>query len=279
MIELARSDLPLAARIVTTAPDVATSTNLGGWVSQRGVFGMASRADPLRANQIPSMQRWDVSPRGQHIELGIAENNLFLMLAGTTCSCPGVRPCRLDPSNDARRPTRFPCPRTPLALGLSGSLFGQRLLPVGTLYDPFISRGLDALNYACYQDARFMLVATPSGITLAPEGGAHQSIYTPSIGMGQPNLTYYEPAFGDELAVIMREGFGTAPLFSTLCVGIGLIPGRRSRGRAPTADLMQRPAPLGSSVYLRLSTRPLAQPERTLTPELTQAIIDVRVSV
>ena len=96
----------------------------------------------------------------------------------------------------------------PTALGLAAPLFGQRLLPVGTLYDPFISRGLDALNYACYQDARFLLVATPSGITLAPEGGAHQSIYTPSIGMGQPNLVYYEPAFGDELAVILREAFG-----------------------------------------------------------------------
>lgn len=94
------------------------------------------------------------------------------------------------------------------ALGLSAPLFGQRLLPIGTLYDPFISRGLDALNYACYQDARFLLVATPSGITLAPEGGAHQSIYTPSIGMGQPNLTYYEPAYADELAVTMREAFG-----------------------------------------------------------------------
>jgi len=82
MTDLARSDTPLAARIVTTAPDVATSTNLGGWVSQRGVFGRATRPDALRANQVVSMQKWDVSPRGQHIELGIAENNLFLMLAG-----------------------------------------------------------------------------------------------------------------------------------------------------------------------------------------------------
>ena len=55
-------------------------------------------------------------------------------------------------------------------------LFGERLLPVGTLYDPFIARGLDALNYACYQDSRFLLVATPSGVSLAGEGGAHQSI-------------------------------------------------------------------------------------------------------
>ena len=93
------------------------------------------------------------------------------------------------------------------ALGLSHSLYGERLLPVGTLYDPFIARGLDALNYACYQDARFIVVATPSGITLAPEGGAHQSIGTPLIGMAQDGLAAFEPAYVDELAVIMEWAF------------------------------------------------------------------------
>ena len=122
--------------------------------------------------------------------------------------------------------------------------FGQRLLPVGTLYDPFINRGLDALNYACYQDARFMLVATPSGITLAPEGGAHQSIHTPLIGMAQDKLAYFEPAFVDELATIMRWGF----------------------------DHMQQPD--GGSVYLRLSTRPIDQPDRAPTPDWTDAVLN-----
>jgi pyruvate dehydrogenase E1 component len=107
----------------------------------------------FRELKVVSAQLWRKTPRGQHIELGIAENNLFIQLA---------------------------------ALGLSHELFGTRLLPIGTLYDPFIARGLDALNYACYQDARFMIVATPSGVTLAPEGGAHQSIHTPLIGIGQP---------------------------------------------------------------------------------------------
>jgi pyruvate dehydrogenase E1 component len=140
-------------------------------------------------------------PGGQHVELGIAENNLFLLLA---------------------------------ALGLSEPLFGARLLPVGTLYDPFISRGLDALNYACYQGARFMLVGTPSGITLAPEGGAHQSVITPLIGISQDGLSAFEPAFADELAAIMDWGF---------------------------AHLQ---AEDGGSVYLRLSTRPIAQPRRDM---------------
>ena len=131
-------------------------------------------ADLFKREKIPSTFAWDFSPEGQHIELGIAEMNLFILLS---------------------------------ALGLSHHINGERLLPIGTLYDPFIQRGLDALNYACYQDARFMVVATPSGVTLAPEGGAHQSISTPLIGMGQPGLSSFEPAFVDELAVIMRWGF------------------------------------------------------------------------
>ncbi len=195
--DLARSDTQLADRIVTTSPDVTVSTNLGGWVNQRGIFSRDEQSDVFREANIASAQKWVMSKAGQHIELGIAENNLFLMLA---------------------------------ALGLSHSLFGERLLPIGTLYDPFIARGLDALNYAAYQDARFMVVATPSGITLGPEGGAHQSIGTPLIGMAQPGLTYFEPAFVRELAEIMRWAFG----------------------------YMQ--ADNGGAVYLRLSTRNLAQP-------------------
>lgn len=208
--ELARSETKLAERIVTTSPDVTVSTNLGAWVNRRGLFAVAEKVDLFRKEKIPSTFAWDYSPKGQHMELGIAEMNLFIMLS---------------------------------ALGLSHAINGERLLPVGTLYDPFIERGLDALNYACYQDARFMVAATPSGITLAPEGGAHQSIATPLIGMAQDGLASFEPAFVDELAVIMRWGF----------------------------DHMQRDAD-GGSVYLRLSTRTLDQPQRTMTPELESDI-------
>ncbi len=199
MNEIGRGDSDLAARIVTASPDVTVSTNLGAWVNQRGIFDRITRNDTFQDENVLSPLKWSMSDAGQHFEFGIAENNLFLFLA---------------------------------AAGLSGPLFGERLLPVGTLYDPFIMRGLDALNYACYQDARFMVVATPSGITLAPEGGAHQSILTPLIGMGLEKLASYEPAFVDELAAIMLWGFE----------------------HMQTAD--------GGSVYLRLSTRPIAQPER-----------------
>ena len=168
--ELARGTTPLAARIVTTSPDVTVSTSLGPWVNRRGLFARESLADTFKSERIPSTFNWEFSPKGQHLELGIAEMNLFIALS---------------------------------ALGLSHSINGERLLPIGTLYDPFIARGLDALNYACYQDARFILVATPSGITLAPEGGAHQSIAEPLIGMAQDGLAAFEPAFVDELSVIL----------------------------------------------------------------------------
>jgi pyruvate dehydrogenase E1 component len=129
------------------------------------------------------------------------------------------------------------------ALGLSEPLFGERLLPIGTVYDPFVNRGLDALIYACYQDARFMLAATPSGITLAPEGGAHQSINTPLIGMSVPGLASFEPAFADELAVLVEWGI----------------------------QHMQRRD--GGAVYLRLSTRTVDQPERAMGAELAAEVI------
>jgi pyruvate dehydrogenase E1 component len=161
LLDLSKAGGALADRIVTTSPDVTVSTNLGAWVNQRGLFRRRDMADVFAQAKIASAQKWSGTNKGQHIELGIAENNLFLMLG---------------------------------AMGLAGDMFGTRLFPVGTLYDPFIARGLDALNYACYQDARFLLVATPSGITLGPEGGAHQSINPPLIALGQPGLRHYEPS-------------------------------------------------------------------------------------
>lgn len=222
---LAAGGSELADRILTSSPDVTVSTNLGPWVNRRGLFGTQSRADTFREEHVPSMQKWAFSPEGQHIELGISENNLFLLLG---------------------------------AAGLAHSLFGERLLPVGTVYDPFISRGLDALNYACYQDARFLLVGTPSGVTLAPEGGAHQSIAEPLIGMAQDRLAAFEPAFLDELSVIVdwafdymqRDGEGD--------------PDERTWLRDET----------GGSVYLRLSTRPLEQPTRRADEAFRRGVID-----
>ena len=207
--QIGRSDTELANRIVTVSPDVAVSTSLGPWVNRRGIFGRSEHADIFAEENVVSMQKWSTSPAGQHVELGIAETNLFLQLS---------------------------------AFGLADSMFGARLIPIGTVYDPFIRRGLDAMHYGCYQDARFLLVATPSGIALAPEGGAHQSMETPLITLAQPGLVAFEPAYVDELVEIMGWGF----------------------------EYLQ--AEDGGSVALRLSTRRIGQPKRVLDTETRTAI-------
>jgi pyruvate dehydrogenase E1 component len=183
----------VAARLVTTSPDVSVSTNLGGWINKMGVFSPVEQRDFLGVDRL---LRWRQEPAGHHLELGISEMNLFLTLH---------------------------------ALGLGHELHGEHLLPVGTVYDPFVCRGLDALIYALYNGARFVVVGTPSGISLAPEGGAHQSTITASIGMELPGLTLAEPAYAVALDWLLCDGL------------------------ARLAD------PDGDSLYLRLSTRPLDQ--------------------
>jgi pyruvate dehydrogenase E1 component len=222
--EIGKDTGEFARRIVTASPDVTVSTNLGPWVNRRKLFARQAKADTFKSERIPSTFNWEFSPQGQHIELGIAENNLFTLLS---------------------------------ALGLSHAINGERLLPIGTLYDPFIARGLDALNYACYQDARFILVATPSGITLAGEGGAHQSIAEPLIGMAQDGLASFEPAFVDELAAIMAWALAYI---------------QKDGGEVSERNWLRDET--GGSVYLRLSTRPVEQIQRTMTDALRQAIVD-----
>ena len=184
---------PVAERIVTTSPDVSVSTNLGGWINKMGVFAPEDRPDFLGPDRL---LKWQESTTGRHVELGISEMNLFLALH---------------------------------AFGLSHELHGEQLLPIGTVYDPFVCRGLDALIYALYNDARFVVVGTPAGVTLAPEGGAHQSSITPSIGLELPGLTYAEPAYARAVDWLLCDG------------------------------LQRLGYPDGGSLYLRLSTRPIAQ--------------------
>ncbi len=180
-------------RIVTTAPDVSISTNLGGWINKKGVYAHREADDHGGANRL---LKWAPSPSGQHIELGISEMNLFMLLG---------------------------------QLGLSHDHHGQHLLPIGTVYDPFVLRGLDAFIYGLYNDAKFIVAGTPAGVTLAPEGGAHQSTITASVGAELPNLNYAEPAYATEVDWLMCDAID------------------------------QLSAPGGTSTYLRLSTRPIDQ--------------------
>jgi pyruvate dehydrogenase E1 component len=201
LVSLSR-DEALAPYLVMSAPDVATSTNLAGFINRVGVFAPAER----RSWRDDPVLRWSEGPKGQHIELGISEMNLFLLLG---------------------------------QLGLAWDLSGQPLLPVGTVYDPFVCRGLDAFIYSVYSGARFLIAGTPSGVTLAPEGGAHQSTITPSIGLELPNVTFLEPAYATAVDWLVCDALG-----------------RIASGPAETTTAV--PAENGA-YYIRLSTRPLDQ--------------------
>lgn len=201
LVELAR-DEHIAPYLVTTAPDVATSTNLAGFINKTGVFAPTAQ----RSWTEDRMLRWTESPSGQHIELGISEMNLFLLLG---------------------------------QLGLSWDLSGQPLLPVGTVYDPFVLRGLDAFLYGTYSGSRFVVAGTPSGITLAPEGGAHQSTITASVGLELPGVTFVEPAYAATLDWLLCDALGQ--------IAAGGVPATTA---APAED---------RAYYFRLSTRPIDQ--------------------
>jgi pyruvate dehydrogenase E1 component len=181
--------------VVTVSPDVSSSTNLGGWVNKVGVWSAAERPDWF-ADDAETILHWREKPSGQHIELGIAEVNLVSLLG---------------------------------ELGATWSRHGRPLLPIGVLYDPFVERALEPWSYGIYAGGQSILVGTPSGVSLAPEGGAHQSIKTPSIGLEQPGCVSYEPAFALDTEWVLL------------------------------ASLARLGRPDGSSAYLRLSTRPVDQ--------------------
>jgi pyruvate dehydrogenase E1 component len=201
LVDLAR-DPAVAPYLVTTAPDVATSTNLAGFINKAGVFAPVEQPDYAG----DPVLKWTQTPQGQHIELGISEMNLFLLLG---------------------------------QLGLAWDLSAQPLLPVGTVYDPFVCRGLDAFIYGVYSGSRFVIAGTPSGVTLAPEGGAHQSTITASIGLELPGVTAIEPAYGQALDWLLCDALG-----------------RIASGPAPTTTA--GPAEDGA-YYFRLTTRPIDQ--------------------
>ena len=194
-VDLAHAAPDVAARVVSVSPDVGTSTNLGGWINRVGVWSIGDRVDWF-ADDTDTLVRWRESEHGQHIELGIAEGNLVGLLG---------------------------------ELGATWSRDGQPLLPIGTIYDPFVNRALEQWSFGMYAGGQSILIGTPAGVTLAPEGGAHQSIITPSVGLEQPRCTAWEPAFGQDLEWMLLHALARL-------------------GR-----------PDGASAYLRLSTRPLDQ--------------------
>ena len=200
LVELSRIET-VAPYLVTTAPDVATSTNLAGFINRMGVFS----PELQRTWSTDDALQWKEGPSGHHIPLGISEMNLFLLLG---------------------------------QLGLSWDLSSQPLLSIGTVYDPFVLRGLDAFLYATYSGSRFIIAGTPSGITLAPEGGAHQSTITPSVGLELPGVTFIEPAYAQGLDWL-------------LCDALASIGDANPQAAGQDAH--------HGAFYFRLTTRPLDQ--------------------
>ncbi|HWM08242.1 MAG TPA: pyruvate dehydrogenase, partial [Solirubrobacteraceae bacterium] len=194
-VDLVHDAPEVAERVVTVSPDVASSTNLGGWINKSAIFSVGERRDWF-ADDPQTLVHWHETAGGRHIELGIAETNLVGLLS---------------------------------ELGAAWSRYGQPLLPIGTIYDPFVGRALEPWSFGIYAGGQSILVGTPSGVSLAPEGGAHQSIVTPSIGIGQPGCTAWEPAFGQDLEWTLLHA------------------------------LSRLGQPGGESAYFRLSTRPIVQ--------------------
>lgn len=201
-VDLAHRAPEVAKQVVTVSPDVASSTNLGGWINRVGIWNPGDRVDWF-ADDTDTLVKWRESSHGQHIELGIAEGNLVGLLS---------------------------------ELGATWSRDGQSLLPIGTIYDPFVNRALEPWSFGMYAGGQSILVGTPSGVTLAPEGGAHQSISTPSVGLEQPRCVAWEPAFGQDLEWTLLHALSRV-------------------GR-----------PDGTSAYFRLTTRPVDQ-ELAAVPE------------
>ena len=195
LTDLSREAPQVTAHVVTVSPDVATSTNLGGWINAQGVWSLGERIDWF-AGDTGTLVRWREHDHGGHIELGIAETNLVGLLG---------------------------------ELGVTWERDGQPLLPIGTVYDPFVGRALEPWSFGVYAGGQSILIGTPSGVTLAPEGGAHQSTVTPSIGIAQPGVVAWEPAFAQDLEWTLLHA------------------------------LAQLGHPGGTSAYFRLSTRPIDQ--------------------
>ena len=207
--ELARAAPEVADHVVTVSPDVASSTNLGGWINHAGVWSPGDRIDWF-ADDTDTLVHWRESEHGQHIELGIAEGNVGLLGE----------------------------------LGATWSRDGQPLLPIGTIYDPFVNRALEPWSFGIYAGGQSILVGTPSGVSLAPEGGAHQSIITPSVGLEQPRWSPGNPPSSPDLEWVLLHSLGRL-------------------GR-----------PDGTSAYLRLSTRPIDQALAAAMPEDPEDVSD-----
>ena len=226
-----------AARLPSRAQFRATSvapTSAAPRRSRRSGASSSTSRGPTRRSRSASSRSPRTSPRPRTWAAGSTTPGSGTWGSASTGSpttrrrsCAGAsRRTASTSSSASRRGTSSACWASSERPGRAR---GCPLLPIGALYDPFVNRALEPWSFGIYAGGQSILVGTPSGVTLAPEGGAHQSVITPSVGLEQPRCVAWEPAFGQDLEWTLLAALG-------------------SLGH-----------PGGSSAYFRLSTRPIDQ--------------------
>jgi pyruvate dehydrogenase E1 component len=157
--------------MVHMAPDVGTSTNLNPAMDGK-IFGAPVVMDIESELGVKDRKTPDLVP-GEEV------NDRFLrfeIAEGNVMSCVG-------------------------SFGRMRDQIGVPFIPLMTVYDFFVKRALDQFFYNLYWKSSFILVGTPSGVTLSPEGAQHG--WKSDIQI--PQQITWEPAFCVELDWIMSD--------------------------------------------------------------------------
>lgn len=151
--------------MVSMAPDVGTSTNLNP--SMDGKIYSANDVTDIESEKgVKDKSVPDLVP-GEEVTDRFLR---FDITEGNVASCMG-------------------------SFGKIRETLGIPLMPLMTVYDFFIKRALDQLFYNLYWRSSFILVGTPSGVTLSHEGAQHG--WKSDIQI--PNQVTWEPFFVQEL--------------------------------------------------------------------------------
>ncbi len=157
--------------LVSMAPDVGTSTNLNPAMDGK-IFGAEVTEDIEAEFGVKDKKTPDLVPgqekNDRFLRFDIAEANVM--------SCLG-------------------------SYGRMRDVLGIPLMPLMTVYDFFVKRAHDQFFYDLYWKSSFILVGTPSGVTLSPEGAQHGWKSDFQI----PNQVTWEPMYCQELDWIMCD--------------------------------------------------------------------------
>jgi pyruvate dehydrogenase E1 component len=160
-----------AEMMVSMAPDVGTSTNLNPAMDGK-IYGAPVVEDVETTLGVKDRKTPDLVP-------GEEKSDRFLRFEiseGNVMSCMG-------------------------SYGRLRDVLGIPLMPLMTVYDFFVKRALDQFFYNLYWKSSFVLVGTPAGVTLSPEGAQHG--WKSDIQI--PNQITWEPFYIQELDWILSD--------------------------------------------------------------------------